>query len=277
MRALGIIGVCLLIGGTATVADIQMGGGLSYAWREEITKCTMPNTISVIVDNTSANNDGLQPIYHIPIKFVLRHFIAKFKSGSESSGRIDHLAIFIWNGDETLSYVFIHFFIKGGVNRIYSLGNYIPGEIKRWLSSGISHRNRSDDLLVWFRGNSTDLCIHGTNPSPTGSDRGLVRVVGGLLRDKEAKTYEYQSDSSNSCPNGCDPIQAFGGPKLSRPELFFGGLVLFFGFMYFSNKGLERHPFGAQHVGCWFGAVIGACFGMLASLPMIMRWVWSLL
>jgi hypothetical protein len=52
-------------------------------------------------------------------------------------------------------------------------------------------------------------------------------------------------------------------------------LVLFLAFMYFSDRGLDRRPFGAQHVICWLLAVISGCFFTLAVVPMVLRAVWA--
>jgi hypothetical protein len=43
--------------------------------------------------------------------------------------------------------------------------------------------------------------------------------------------------------------------------------MLFLAAMYFSNRGLERRPFGAQHICCWLLTIIsGLVFG-IAGLP----------
>jgi hypothetical protein len=83
--------------------------------------------------------------------------------------------------------------------------------------------------------------------------------------------------NTDDCPYSCDPVKAFGGPKLSRPDIFFGSLVLFLAAMYFSDKGLERRPFGVQHVCCSLLAVIGGVIFGLAGLPYVLRIIWPLI
>jgi len=64
---------------------------------------------------------------------------------------------------------------------------------------------------------------------------------------------------------------------LGRPEFLFCGLVFFVGFMYLSEEGFERRPFGMQHVGFWLLAVASGCVGALAGIPILLRLVWLLI
>jgi len=81
----------------------------------------------------------------------------------------------------------------------------------------------------------------------------------------------------NACPYSCDPIEALGGPVLHSPYLALGGLVIFLAAMNLSNRGLKRRPFGAQHIGGWFVAVLGGCLFTFAALPYVLGLIWPLI
>lgn len=98
-----------------------------------------------------------------------------------------------------------------------------------------------------------------------------------LLISKEAIAELQFLPPDFRCPYSCDPIEALSGLKLSGPKAALGGLVFFLAAMYFSDKGLERRPFGAQHIGCWLMAMIGASVFIAAVIPFILRAVWPFL
>jgi hypothetical protein len=104
-----------------------------------------------------------------------------------------------------------------------------------------------------------------------------VPIIGGFFRNDDATDNSKQGEETKRCPYSCDPVQALGGPKLSRPEIAFGALVLFLATMYFSNKGLERRPFGTQHVGCWLLSVIAVSLFAVSVLPIILRAIWPMI
>jgi hypothetical protein len=115
------------------------------------------------------------------------------------------------------------------------------------------------------------------NPRSLACVESVAGVVGSFLGDDQRRDNPDRPDRAKNCPYSCDPIKVLGGPVLSRPEISFCGLVLFVGFMYFSNKGLERSPFGAQHIGFWLLAVVAGFVAVLATIPMFLRLVWPLI
>jgi len=105
----------------------------------------------------------------------------------------------------------------------------------------------------------------------------VSRIIGGLFGYNQRTDNPNGAHDPENCPYACDPIKALGGPMLSFPEVLFGGLMFFVGFMYLSDKGLERRPFGAQHVGFWLMAVgAGSCAAM-AGIPILLRLIWPLI
>ena len=100
-----------------------------------------------------------------------------------------------------------------------------------------------------------------------------MRVVSSNLGYNQ-RTYDPKgTDRTDNCADGGDPIEAFGHPKLSRPEFALGGLVIFLA-KDFSDNGLEPRRFTPQLVMCWMLAVFGGCVGFLAVVPMILHFVW---
>jgi len=110
--------------------------------------------------------------------------------------------------------------------------------------------------------------------SGTGGNRA---VIGGLFGNQDAKPDENEAKHTNACPYSCDPIEALGGPVLRSPYLALGGLVIFLAAMNLSNRGLKRRPFGAQHIGGWFVAVLGGCLFTFAALPYVLGLIWPLI
>jgi len=116
--------------------------------------------------------------------------------------------------------------------------------------------------------------VVGNYPRALADVQRVSRVIGGLFSYNQRTNDPDGPDNPENCPYACDPVKAFGGPKLSRPEVLFGGLMFFVGFMYLSDKGLERRPFSAQHVGFWLMAVGAGCLAALAGIPMVLRLIW---
>jgi hypothetical protein len=110
-----------------------------------------------------------------------------------------------------------------------------------------------------------------------GGSGDYMTIVGSLFGDQHARSNGDQAGHANSCPYSCDPIEAAGGPNLRSPYIALGGLVIFLAAMYLSNRGLERRPFGAQHIGCWLLAVIGGCLFTIATLPTMLGIIWPLI
>jgi hypothetical protein len=94
-----------------------------------------------------------------------------------------------------------------------------------------------------------------------------------FVRD-EIVTNHYQPDETESRPYGRDEIEAMSGPKLSSPYILFGSLMLFLASMYFSNKGLDRKPFGAQHLLFWLCGVICCAVLGLGSISWVVSYIW---
>ena len=100
-----------------------------------------------------------------------------------------------------------------------------------------------------------------------------MRIVSGNLGYNQ-RTYDAKgTDRTDNCPDGGDPIESFGDPKLSRPEFALGGLVIFLA-EDFSDIGLEPRPFTPQLVIFWMLALFGGCVCFLAVVPMILHFVW---
>jgi hypothetical protein len=114
-------------------------------------------------------------------------------------------------------------------------------------------------------------------PSAIGSYQGTMSVVGTSLSDNESERYADQTKQTEDCPYDCNPVEAAGGPQLSRPQVAFSSLVMFLGVMYFANRGLERCPFGAQYIGCWVGAVISGGVAVLSMLPFMLKIIWKII
>jgi hypothetical protein len=100
-----------------------------------------------------------------------------------------------------------------------------------------------------------------------------MRVVSGNLGYNQ-RTYDAKgTDHTDNCPDGGDPIESFGHPKLSRPEFALSGLVIFL-VEDFSDNGLKPRRFTPQLVICWMLAVFGGCVCVPAVVPMILHFVW---
>src|SRR6202007_1991163 len=102
---------------------------------------------------------------------------------------------------------------------------------------------------IWY---SAERCTNRTDPSPISSNQGHMRVVSGNLGYNQ-RTYDAKgTDRTDNCPDGADPIESFGDPKLSRPEFTPGSLVIFLA-EDFSDSGLEPRPFSRSlsFAGCW--------------------------
>jgi hypothetical protein len=99
-----------------------------------------------------------------------------------------------------------------------------------------------------------------TNPRTIGGDKGLASIVSRTLGKKHACAHGEKRKEADDCPYECDPIKVFGSPKLSSPYFALDLMLLLLGFMYFSDKGLERRPFGARHVRCWVGGFVTGVF-----------------
>lgn len=135
---------------------------------------------------------------------------------------------------------------------LHTLGEYISSEFP--------------DLLI---GQNTGLSLSRA--------RGNGAIIGGFLGNEQTRTDEEQTNQTDDCPYSCDPVKAMGGPKLSRPDVALGSLVLFLASMYLSDRGLDRRRFGVQHIGCWVLAVIGGCFFILAVLPIVLKVMWPVI
>ena len=97
-----------------------------------------------------------------------------------------------------------------------------------------------------------------------------MRVVSGNPGDDQ-RTYDAKgTDRADNCAYGGDPIEAFGDPKLSRPEFPLGGFEIFLA-QDFSDNGLEPCRFIPQLVICGMLAVFGNCVGFP---PMVFHFVW---
>jgi hypothetical protein len=130
--------------------------------------------------------------------------------------------------------------------------------------------NRLGRRSTWY---CTERCTNRTDPSPIGRNQGHMRVVSGNLGYNQ-RTYDAKgTDRTDNCAYGGDPIEAFGDPKLSRPEFALGGLVIFLA-KDFSDNGLEPRRFIPQLVICWMWAVFGGCVCFLPVVPMILHFVW---
>jgi hypothetical protein len=149
-------------------------------------------------------------------------------------------------------------------------------DIEGRLFSDIPYRNfYFDSTSVSHHPQSGGYAWH--HPSALTPVQSGAGIISGLLGDDQRSDNPDRSDRTKDCPDACYPIKAPGGPVLSRPEVLFGGIVLFVGFMYLSNKDLERRPFGLQHVGFWLVAVVSGFFAGLAAIPMLLRWAWPAL
>ena len=100
-----------------------------------------------------------------------------------------------------------------------------------------------------------------------------MRVVSGNLGYNQRTNDAKGTDHADNCPDGGDPIESFGDPKLSRPEFALSGLVIFLAEDFIDN-GLELRPFTPQLVICWMLAVFGRCVCFPAVVPMILHFVW---
>jgi hypothetical protein len=99
-----------------------------------------------------------------------------------------------------------------------------------------------------------------------------MRVVSGNLGYNQ-RTYDAKgTDRTDNCPDGGDPIESVGDPKLNRPEFALGSLVIFLT-EDFSDNGLEPSPFTPQLVICWMLAAFGGRVCFLAVVPMILHLV----
>jgi len=100
-----------------------------------------------------------------------------------------------------------------------------------------------------------------------------MRVVGGNLGYNQ-RTYDAKgTDRTDNCPDGGDPVESVGDPKLSRPEFALGGLVIFLA-EDFSDNGLEPRPFTPRLVIWRVLAVFGGCVCFLVVVLMILHVVW---
>jgi len=110
------------------------------------------------------------------------------------------------------------------------------------------------------------------------SDEGIWRQRDATLWNysfiKDASDHPEKTEKTKNCPYDCDPVKALGGPQLSRPKIAFSALMILLAAMYFSDKGLERRPFGAQHICCWLLATVSGTIFALALMPFILRIVW---
>lgn len=138
--------------------------------------------------------------------------------------------------------------------------------------------------------NKSNLDIHGlpandfsmvrsiySDPSSIRRDSSITNIVGRLDGNNERAYNSERTNQAHDCPYRCDPVKAFGGPQLSTSKILFSSAVLFVAFMYLSDKGLERRPFGVQHVFSWMLAVLAGCLVLLSGIPMGLRAVWSFL
>jgi hypothetical protein len=100
-----------------------------------------------------------------------------------------------------------------------------------------------------------------------------MRVVSGNLGYNQRPYDAKGTDRTDNCAYGGDSIEAFGEPKLSRPEFALGGLVIFLA-EDFPDNGLEPRRFIPQLVICGMLAVFGDCIYFLAVVPMILHFVW---
>jgi hypothetical protein len=91
-------------------------------------------------------------------------------------------------------------------------------------------------------------------------------IRSGFFGNAKTQADEYEPYDRRHCPEPCDPIQAAGGPELSRPEYALLGLMLFLIFGYLSQRGLDRGPF-VQWFGCWLLMVAGGVLFFVAVLP----------
>ena len=100
-----------------------------------------------------------------------------------------------------------------------------------------------------------------------------MRVVSGNLGYNQ-RTYDAKgTDHTDNSPDGGDPIESLGDPKLSRPEFALSGLVIFLAEDFVDNS-LEPRQFTPQLVICWMLAVFGGRVCFLAVVPMILHFVW---
>jgi hypothetical protein len=76
-----------------------------------------------------------------------------------------------------------------------------------------------------------------------------MRVVGGNLGYNQRPYDAKGTDRTDNCAYGGDPIEAFGDPKLSRPEFALDGLMIFLA-EDFSNNVLEPRRFIPHLVIC---------------------------
>jgi len=102
-----------------------------------------------------------------------------------------------------------------------------------------------------------------------------MRVVSGNLGYNQ-RTYDAKgTDRTDNCAYGGDPIEAFGDPKLSRPEFALGGLVIFLA-EDFSDNSLKPRPFTPQLLIFWLPAVFRDSVCFLAVVPMILHFCLAL-
>ena len=107
-------------------------------------------------------------------------------------------------------------------------------------------------------------------------NRSVMVISGAASRENDhryQRTYDAKgTDRTDNCPDGGDPIESFGDPKLSRPEFALGGLVIFLA-EDFSDNSLKPRPFTPQLLIFWLLAVFGDCVCFLAVVSMILHFV----
>lgn len=147
------------------------------------------------------------------------------------------------------------------------------GGVDGWFSTGILVENLQRYTTVFYYGRDNGD-IFRADPSTVGGNESIVGIIGRALGNYDAGRDSDQAQYANNCPYECDPVKAFGGPKLSRAEFALGFLVPFLAFVYLSDRALERRPFGTQHLIYWLLAVISGCFVILSLIPLVLRAVW---
>ena len=99
------------------------------------------------------------------------------------------------------------------------------GKVKTGRRKCDSYRRLSSDVLVtkvknqfWVIKVQSSM-LH-QEPSSVSGDHGRVRIVSGFPGNNQRSNNPERPNTANNCPCECDPVKAFGGPKLSRPDIF---------------------------------------------------------
>ena len=277
-----VIGVLVLVSIASFMANAEIRISFRHFSPIEIAKGAVSESTESFINDTSMQHEYLvsrrNPRIHddgVEVSFVPGIIVNMvIMSGS----RVSYTKILLSNFALTKAVIFSsdNFLSRGAIVPFFLREYVISTEdycVKPRFSTRIIVKDSQGySISVNDRGDNRNILW--ANPSAIGSYERTVSVIGGLLGDHQVKPDENEAEYPHDCPYSCDPIQAMGGPNLASPSIALGGLVTFLAAMYLSDRGLERRPFGAQHVGYWLFAIIAGCVCVLAALPIILRAIW---